>query len=106
MLLKKKSAPPTKSKGIVIGASVAPTALISVKEEEPALRSDVITLPPVSVHMDGLRKEEHLALTLEASIDTDLEERAVHVASFIYNRALRNLLVSLSPFYYLFFFSL
>lgn len=38
---KKKSTPPTKPKGVIIGAPAAPTMFIS-EEEEPISRADII----------------------------------------------------------------
>lgn len=55
---KKKFAPPTKSKGIVIGAATNPAALISKEEEEHALRGNDITLLPANVPMEKVSEEE------------------------------------------------
>lgn len=78
---KKKTAPLTKPKGIVICAHAA---FISEEEEEvPALRADDITPLPPSVPVEGLSKEEQLSFALKASMGTTLEERTTRVASFI-----------------------
>lgn len=67
--LKKKFAPSTKPKRIVIGAFVAPDALIS-KEVEPISRGDDIVPPPAGVLVGELTKKEQLDLALKASMDT------------------------------------
>lgn len=83
---KKKSAPPMKPKGIIIGSSVASSTLTSEKEEPILKRDDIIT-QPVNVPVEGMTEEEHSALPLKASIDTALDELVAQVASFIYERA-------------------
>lgn len=50
----------------------------------------ILSLHPL---VEGLSKEEQLALALKASMDTAREEQAERVVSFIHDRAPGNLLV-------------
>lgn len=99
--LKKKIVPPTKPKGIVIGASAASAPFISneEEEEEPILGGDDIIPPNTDVPMEGLNEEEQLAIALKAYVDTTLEEQVAPAESFIYGRAPGN-----RPFLSLFLF--
>lgn len=54
-------------------------------EEEPMLGGSGINLPATDIAVEGLIKEEQVALALKASVDTIQEEQVARVASLIYN---------------------
>lgn len=71
----KKDVPPSKPKGIIIGASTAPASfIIEEEEEEPVLGGHEIIPPHANVHVEGPNKEEQVALALKAYTDTILED--------------------------------
>lgn len=66
------------------------------------MRGDVIITQPASVPVGEMTEEEQLSLTFKASLKMALKEQAARVGSFIYDRALGDLPISI--FHFLFFF--
>lgn len=104
--LKKKTVPPTKSKGVLIDILAVLASFMyeeeEEEEEEPILRGyDIIPLP-ANVPVEQLSKEE--AFTIKTSRDTAFEERAARATSFICDRALSSLPISFSLYCFLFLY--
>lgn len=83
----KKKAPPIKT-GIIMGTPTVSVPILK-EEEEPYYEGEGegvgtdITLSPADIPLEGLSKDEHVALALKASMDAIREEQAARVASFI-----------------------
>lgn len=60
----------TKPKGIVIGTPTISTPLIPEEDEQPILGGANIIPPFINEPVKGLDEEEHVAITIKASMDT------------------------------------